>query len=116
MNGFQIVMLLLITILTAYDGSGPQTVIFVYPAMIGIILGAVFGDVGTGLLVGGTLQLMSLGVVGIGASSVPNYRAATLVAIPIAITTGGGLEAGLLVGIPVAMLGIQLQVIVRICN
>jgi len=116
MSGFQILLLLLITMWTAYDVGGPQMLFSYYPAMLGLILGAVFGDVKTGLLIGGTLQLMSMGIAGIGASSVPDYAAATIVAVPIAITTGGGLEAGLLVGIPVAMLGVQFEIMLRICN
>ena len=59
------------------------------------------------------MQLMSLGLAGYGGASVPNYRVGTTVGTVFAITTGGGLEVALVVGIPAATLGVQLDVLAK---
>ena len=43
------------------------------PVTCGFIVGLILGDVKTGLTVGGTLQLMSLGISNFGGASVPDY-------------------------------------------
>lgn len=115
MNTLQIIVLLILTAVVGYDEYGMQLQFFTNKVVIGFILGLVFNDVKTGLFIGGTLQLMSMGVVGLAGSSVPNYNVATLVAVPIAIV-GGSVEAGLAIGIPVAMLSVQLDIIHKILN
>lgn len=82
-----------------------------YPVITGMFAGLVMGDFTMGLLVGGTLELMSLGVAAIAGSSVPDYASATLIATVVAVTTGKGMEAGLALGLPVGMLGVQLDVL-----
>ncbi|QQM62629.1 PTS sugar transporter subunit IIC (plasmid) [Lactiplantibacillus plantarum] len=84
--------------------------------LFGFLTGAILGDIKTGLLVGGTLQLMSLGVAAIGGSSVPDYPVAAIIATTISITTGKGLAAGLALGLPVGMLIIQLDILIKIFN
>ena len=116
MTGFQALVLMILTCVAAYDAYGTQLQFFTSKVVIGFILGLVFGDVTTGLYLGGTLQLMSMGVVGLAGASVPNYTVATLVAVPIAIAAGGSYEAGLAIGIPVAMLYVQLDIIHKILN
>lgn len=79
-------------------------------------MGFILGDMQTALYIGGTLQLMSLGVASIGGSSVPEYSTAAIIATTIAVVTGKGMEAGLAIGLPVAMLGVQLDVFAKILN
>ena len=116
MTAMQTAILLILTCISAYDAYGMQLQFFTSSVVIGFILGWAFGDVKTGLFLGGTLQLMSMGVVGLAGASVPNYKVATLVAVPIAIAAGGSAEAGLAIGIPVAMLYVQLDIIHKILN
>lgn len=82
----------------------------------GILSGLIMGDLPTGLYIGGTLTLMSLGVTAIGGSSVPNYFVTTIIAVAIAVSTGQGMEAGLAIGLPVGMLGVQFDVLIKILN
>lgn len=82
----------------------------------GFITGVILGDAKTGLLVGGTLQLMSLGVAAVGGSSVPDYPVAAMIATTISITTGKGLAAGLALGLPVGMLVIELDILIKLAN
>lgn len=115
MTTLELVLLLVYTAIVAIDAYGPQLQFFSSKVVIGFVLGIIFGDVKTGLVIGGTLQLMSMGVVGLAGASVPNYNVAALVAAPIAIK-GGSIEAGLAIGIPTAMISVQLDIIHKIAN
>lgn len=115
MHVWQIVLITVIAFIKAVDMYGTQ--IFAGNSIFfGALVGLVLGDVNTGLVVGGTIQLMSLGVAAIGGSSVPDYPTAAIIATTIAITTGKGMQAGLAIGLPVGMLGVQLDIIAKIAN
>jgi PTS system mannose-specific IIC component len=74
------------------------------------------GNLFVGLVIGGTLQLMSLGVAAIGGSSIPEYGVATIVGVFIAIRTGASTGTAIAVGLPVGMLTLQLDVVIKIIN
>lgn len=80
------------------------------------VVGALLGNVQMGLIVGATIQLMSLGVAALGGSSTPDYAVAAIISTTVAITTGKGMAAGLALGIPVGMICIQLDVLLKIVN
>jgi len=81
------------------------------PVMCRFIVGLILGDMKTGLYVGGTLQLMSLGISNFGGASVPDYQTATIVGTFITISTGQNPEVGITIGIPVALFMVQLDVL-----
>lgn len=85
-----------------------------WPVITSVFAGLIVGDMESALFIGGTLQLMSLGIASVGGSSVPEYGVGAVVAVAIAATTGGGVEAGLAVGVPVAMLMVQFDVIAKV--
>lgn len=112
---WQIVLITFIAFFKTVDYATTQ--IFTFNSIVyGALVGFVLGDMKIGLLVGGTIQLMSLGIASIGGSSVPDYPTATIIATTLAISTGQGMEAGLAIGLPVGMLGVQLDVMVKIIN
>ena len=84
--------------------------------LCGVITGLLCGDVTTGLYVGGTLQLMTLGVSSFGGASVPDYPAAAIVGTYLAIVTGIGGKVGVTIGIPVAIVMVQLDVLLKMVN
>lgn len=112
----QAFLIILLSGIRALDYYSTQT----FPLMHVLfcwLAGIILGDPYTGLVVGGTIQLMSMGAVGLGGSSAPDYGMAGLVATVIAITTGNGdISVGLTVGIAVAMLYVQLDVLFKIYN
>lgn len=110
-----IIIITLLAFIMQVDEYGTE-IGLIYPGIIGPITGLILGDLHTGLLVGGTLQLMALGVAAIGGASVPNYGSAAIIATTLAISTGQGVEAGLALGLPVGMLGIQFNVLAKIAN
>ena len=114
-SALQIVLILIAITVVSYDVLMTQVCVKSCgeSVLLGLLVGLIMGDVTTGLLIGGTMQLMSLGLAGYGGASVPNYRVGTTVGTAFAIATGGGLEVALVVGIPAATLGVQLDVLAK---
>lgn len=114
----EIIQNILIVLLAAYvtlDNLG-ITIVNYWAVTTGMIAGFIMGDLKMGLLIGGTFQLMSLGVAGLGGSSVPDYGLAALVGTFLAARTGSGLSAAIAVGLPVGLLAINFDVLVKILN
>ena len=112
----QLILILLVTEIVALDSGGPQTQFISKPIVVGVLIGAICGDVNQGMFIGATLQLMSMGVVGLGGASVPNYILTTIVTTIVAIQSGQGYEIGLTIGLPVGMLFVNLDVLHKILN
>ena len=109
---------ILVILLSAYvvmDNLG-ITIFNYWAVTTGMLVGLIMGDINTGLLIGGTFQLMSLGVAGLGGASVPDYGLAALVGTFLAIRTGSGLSTAVAVGLPVGLLAINFDVLVKILN
>ena len=116
--GFTIWQVILVTILAYIQRLDFETTQIV-PANYmfwSCTVGAVLGDFQMGLVVGATIQLMSLGVAALGGSSVPDYADAAMISTAVAIGTGKGMAAGLALGVPVGMICIQLDVLLKILN
>ena len=86
------------------------------PAITGLIVGLIMGDVTTGLLVGGTLQLLTLGIGSYGGATIPDYATATIIAGALAISSGQGIEFAIAIGVPAALLLVQLDILARMSN
>lgn len=110
-----ILIILLAGYMTWDNGSGVQ-VIGAWPVCTGFVMGLITGDWHTSLVIGGTLQLMSLGVTALGGASIPEYGVATIVSIFIATRTGVSTGEAVAVGLPVGMLTLQLDVFVKYVN
>jgi len=113
---FQILALTLFTALVSYDTMHTQLMNYGRLVFCGLVSGLIMGNITEGLLIGGTMELMSLGVGGFGGAAIPNYILGSIIGIAFASVTGGGMEAGLAVGIPVAALGVQLDVFSRMIS
>lgn len=107
---WQISLIVLYGFFINYDKNGTMLGTS-QPVTAGLIIGLILGDVKTGLYIGGTLQLMTLGISSFGGASVPDYQTAALVGSYIAITTGQNASIGITLAIPVAMLMVQLDVL-----
>lgn len=82
------------------------------------IVGLILGDPTTGLLIGGTLQLMAMGLAGYGGASIPDYNAAAVVGTAFAIASKAEdpVAMALAIGLPVAALGLQLDIVAKTVN
>ena len=81
-----------------------------------MISGMIMGDLKTGLMVGGTLQLMRLGIAAFGEASVPDYFTGAVLGTVFAVISGKGAEYGIGLAVPVSLLMLQLDVVARFCN
>ena len=115
MTPIQILLITLIAFFQAFDAFGTQIVPSNH-VVFGFLAGLALGDWQTGLAIGASCQLMSLGVAAIGGASVPNYGIAAILGTTFAICTGADTEAGLTIGVAVAMLYVEIDVIVKIIN
>lgn len=69
---------------------GPYT-----PLFAATFTGLVLGDVQTGLMIGATLQLMTLGVATYGGATVPDFLSGAIMGTAYAIISGKGAEYGI---------------------
>lgn len=86
------------------------------PVVSGMVAGAIMGDLKTGLMVGGTLQLMRLGIAAFGGASIPDYFTGAVLGTAFAILSGKGAEYGIGLAVPVSLLMLQLDVVARFMN
>ena len=79
----------------------------------GTLTGLVLGDLTTGLMVGATLELVSLGLVNVGAAAPPDMNLGAIIATAFTILTGATPETALTIAIPIAVLGQLLGILLR---
>ena len=112
---WQVIAITLFIVIAQYDGLNTGFGL-AKPAVAGGIAGFILGDMQTGLFVGGTLNLMSLGVGNFGGAVIPDYTSGAVLGAAFAIMSGEGPEIGISLGIPVALLLTQLDVLARFTN
>lgn len=115
LSPIQIVLVALVAALYRFDRIGTQINghnCVLWASLVGLIL----GDPMTGMTLGATCMLMSLGVAALGGSSVPDYIMAAIVGTIVTVTTGQDSSVGLTIGIAVGLLWVQIDVIVKTAN
>jgi len=83
------------------------------PIVVGPIVGILMGDPSTGLICGATLELVFMGAQAIGGAVPPNVAVAASVGTAIAIASGFGVEAALMVAVPAAMFSALFELIAK---
>lgn len=111
---YQIILITIYAFIAINDSLISNTL--TQPAIAGMISGMIMGDLKTGLMVGGTLQLMRLGIAAFGGASVPDYFAGAVLGTAFAVISGKGAEYGIGLAVPVSLLMLQLDVVARFCN
>lgn len=86
------------------------------PLMLGAIMGVIYGDLTTGLIIGANIQLVYLGVVVAGGNLPSDQALAATIAIPIAMATGIDGQAAVAIAIPFGVLGVLLDQVKRTTN
>ena len=74
------------------------------PIIIGPLVGLIMGDMTTGVIIGGQLELVWMGLVGIGTSTPPDVVVGSALATALAIRTGATYETTLALAIPISLL------------
>ena len=82
------------------------------PLVACTLIGAVLGDMKTGIIIGGTLEMIALGWMNIGAVA-PDAALASIISTVLVIAGHQGIGAGIALAIPLAAAGQVLTIIVR---
>lgn len=83
------------------------------PLLACTLIGLVLGDIKTGIIVGGTLELVALGWMNIGAAVAPDAALASIISAVLVIAGKQDINAGIALAIPLATAGQVLTIIVR---
>jgi len=86
------------------------------PLFGGAITGLVMGDLKTGLMVGATLQLMTLGVATFGGATDPDFLTGSVMGTAYAIMANKGASYGIGLAVPIGLLLTQTDILARMAN
>ena len=114
MNFLYALILAILAYLAWYDVLGPNFLMLFRPLMSGFFTGLIVGDVQMGLLIGGTLELMALGVYTYGGATIPEYSVGAILGVYFGHLSG--FQVGLALAIPAALLLTQVDVLNRFLN
>ena len=100
----QILLVFLVTFVAAIDQFSFLESLY-QPIVMGPVIGAILGDVQTGLVVGGTYQLMTIGNMPVGGAQPPNAVIGGIMATVLAISLKLEPAAAVGAAVPFALLG-----------
>ena len=83
------------------------------PLVACTLVGIVLGDMKTGIIIGGTLEMIALGWMNIGAAVAPDAALASIISTVLVIAGHQSIGAGIALAIPLAAAGQVLTIIVR---
>lgn len=100
----QILLVFVVTFIAAIDQFSFLESLY-QPIVMGPVIGAILGDLNTGLIVGGMYQLITIGNMPIGGAQPPNAVMGGIMATVFAVAVGLEPAAAAAAAIPFAMLG-----------
>lgn len=100
----QIILVFIVTFIAAIDQFDFLESLY-QPIVTGAVIGAILGDINTGLMVGGTYQLMTIGNMPIGGAQPPNAVIGGIMAAVFACTIDMDPDMAVATAIPFALLG-----------
>ena len=111
----QIILVTLVAFLAGCDAVLDERM-FYRPIVACTLTGLAMGDPTTGIMVGGSLELLSLGWMNVGAAMAPDAALASTVSTVIVIAGGQEYEQAIGVAVPLAVAGQALTIFVRTIN
>lgn len=90
------------------------TPMVIRPIVVSPVIGALLGDLQTGVMVGATLELVFMGAIQIGAAVPPDVLVGAGLGTAFAIQSGQGADIALALALPIAILAQSLKVVVFI--
>ncbi|MDT2573142.1 PTS sugar transporter subunit IIC [Enterococcus raffinosus] len=103
-NIAQIILVFLVTFIAAIDQFSFLESLY-QPIVTGMVIGLILGDLKTGLIVGGTYQLMTIGNMPVGGAQPPNAVIGGIMAAILAITLKLEPTVAVATAIPFSLLG-----------
>ena len=83
------------------------------PIVACTLMGLAMGDLKTGIILGGSLELIALGWMNVGAAMAPDAALASTVATVLVIASGMSIAEGIAIAVPLAAAGQVLTIFVR---
>jgi len=90
--------------------------LFGRPIVLSVLVGLVLGDPIQGVIIGAQLELVWMGLAGIGGSTPPDWVTGGVIGTTLAILSGEGVGIALAIAVPVAVLAQSLGILVRVIN
>lgn len=90
--------------------------LFGRPIVLSVFVGLALGDIKQGIIIGAQLELIWMGIAGIGAATPPDYVTGGVIGTALAIVSGKGIGIALTIAVPVAVLAQSLGTLVRVVN
>ena len=99
-----------------WDGRVFGQHMFDRPIVTGPIVGLILGDVQTGIVMGASLELVMMGIVGIGAATPPDVVAGGILSTAFAIMSGLNMDTAVALSLPIATLAQSVGILDRTIN
>ena len=96
---------LICTLLDWAGGYGCDLMQIASPLVSGAVVGILLGDAKTGIVIGGTLHLVYMGVIGVGAAIPANKTTATTIAVAFCILSHIDQETAIAFAVPASIMG-----------
>ena len=103
-NAIQILLVAVWSFIVAIDQFDLLESLY-QPIVTGAVIGAILGDLQTGLVVGGTYQLMTIGNMPVGGAQPPNAVIGGVMATVFAVASGLDTSAAVGLAVPFALIG-----------
>lgn len=103
-SAIQIILVFIVSFIVAIDQFDFLESLY-QPIVTGAIIGAILGDIQTGLIVGGTYQLMTIGNMPVGGAQPLNAVIGGIMATVFAVTSGLDTTAAVGLAVPFALIG-----------
>ena len=112
MTTIQFILLILVAAVAGM-GSVLDEAQFHRPLVACTLVGLVLGDITTGIILGGTLEMLALGWMNVGAAMAPDAALASVVSAILVIVGHQSIGAGIAIAVPLAAAGQVLTIFVR---
>lgn len=112
MDTFQVIALVIVAAIAGMGSvldEGQTHRPLIACALVGLIL----GDLTTGIILGGTLEMMALGWMNVGLAMAPDTAIASVIATILVITTHQGVGEGIAIAVALAAAGQVLTIFIR---
>ena len=90
--------------------------LFGRPIVLSVFVGLALGDIKQGIIIGAQLELIWMGIAGIGVSTPPDYVTGGVIGTALATISHKGIGIALTIAVPVAVLAANLGTLVRVVN
>lgn len=112
MSVLSLVLIVIVAFIAGMEGVLDQFQ-FHQPIIACTLIGLVTGNVTEGIILGGSLQMIALGWMNIGAAVAPDAALASVAAAILVTVNGASIEEGIALAIPLAVAGQVLTIFVR---